>query len=64
MRTRLTIGAAGAAVGLYGVLASDRSNNLGWFCAAALVVSIPVVLLFQWGQRYIVGGITAGSVKG
>lgn len=52
------------AIGLYGVLASDRSNNLGWFCAAAIVVAIPVVLVFQWFQRYIVGGITAGSVKG
>ncbi|ROR93262.1 carbohydrate ABC transporter membrane protein 2 (CUT1 family) [Salana multivorans] len=52
------------AVGLYGVLTSDRSANLGWFCAAALVVSIPVVVLFQWLQKYIVGGITAGSVKG
>lgn len=52
------------AVGLYGVLNSDKSNNLGWFCAAALVLSIPVVLLFQWLQKYIVGGITAGSVKG
>lgn len=52
------------AVGLYGVLASDRSNNLGWFCAAAVVLSLPVVGLFQWLQKYIVGGITAGSVKG
>lgn len=52
------------AVGLYGVLASDRSNNLGWFCAASIVVAIPVVLVFQWFQRYIVGGITAGAVKG
>lgn len=52
------------AVGLYGVLNADRSNNLGWFCAAALVLSVPVVLLFQWLQKYIVGGITAGSVKG
>lgn len=52
------------AVGLYGVLASDRSNNLGWFCAASIIVAIPVVLVFQWFQRYIVGGITAGAVKG
>lgn len=52
------------AVGLYGVLASDRSNNLGWFAAAAVLTSIPVVLLFQYLQKYIVGGITAGAVKG
>ncbi|WP_129337998.1 sugar ABC transporter permease [Cellulomonas endophytica] len=52
------------AVGLYGVLDADRSNNLGWFAAASVVVSIPVVLLFQYLQKYIVGGITAGAVKG
>ena len=52
------------AVGLYGVLDADRSNNLGWFAAASVIVSIPVVLLFQYLQKYIVGGITAGAVKG
>lgn len=52
------------AVGLYGVLMSDRSNNLGWFAAASICLAVPVVLLFQWLQKYIVGGITAGSVKG
>lgn len=52
------------AVGLYGLLDADRSNNLGVFAAAALLTALPVVLLFQYLQRYIVGGLTAGSVKG
>ncbi|HWS58608.1 MAG TPA: sugar ABC transporter permease [Actinotalea sp.] len=52
------------AVGMYGVLDGDRSNNLGWFAAAAVLTAIPVVLLFQYLQKYIVGGITAGAVKG
>lgn len=52
------------AVGLYGVLDADRSNNLGWFAAGALVTALPVVILFQFLQRYIAGGITAGAVKG
>lgn len=52
------------AVGLYGLLDADRTGNLGVFAAAAVLVSIPVILLFQYLQRYIVGGITAGSVKG
>jgi len=51
-------------VGMYGVLLGDMSNNLGWFAAASVVVALPVILLFQYLQRYIVGGITAGSVKG
>jgi arabinogalactan oligomer/maltooligosaccharide transport system permease protein len=52
------------AVGLYGIIESDRSNNLGVFAAGALMTALPVVLLFQYLQRYIVGGITAGAVKG
>lgn len=34
------------------------------FCAAAVVVSIPITALFIWLQRYYVAGITGGSVKG
>lgn len=52
------------AVGMFGVLASDRSNNLGWFAAASVVIAIPIIALFQFLQRFIVGGITAGAVKG
>ncbi len=52
------------AVGMFTVLDADRSNNLGWFAAAAVLTSVPVVLLFQYLQKYIVGGITAGAVKG
>ena len=52
------------AVGLYGIIDGDRSNNLGVFAAGALTTALPVVLLFQYLQRYIVGGLTAGSVKG
>lgn len=52
------------AIGLFGIIESDRSNNLGVFAAGALLTSLPVVLLFQYLQRFIVGGLTAGSVKG
>lgn len=52
------------AVGLYGIIDADRSNNLGLFAAGSLLTAIPVVLLFQYLQRYIVGGLTAGGVKG
>jgi arabinogalactan oligomer/maltooligosaccharide transport system permease protein len=53
------------ALGLFGLLAGDR-YDLRWgpFAMGALIASIPVVLLFQLLQRYIVGGITAGAVKG
>ena len=52
------------AVGLTGLLQAKKDANLGVFAAGALLTAIPVVLLFQYLQRYIVGGITAGSVKG
>jgi arabinogalactan oligomer/maltooligosaccharide transport system permease protein len=51
-------------VGLYGIIDGDRSNNLGVFAAGAVLTAVPVVVLFQFLQRYIVGGLTAGSVKG
>ncbi|HKL72629.1 MAG TPA: sugar ABC transporter permease [Candidatus Onthovivens sp.] len=34
------------------------------FCAAAIVVSIPIVLLFFFMQKYYVEGVTGGAVKG
>ena len=50
-------------MGLYRIIESDRSNNLGVFAAGAMMTALPVVLLFQYLQRYIVGGLTTGSVK-
>jgi arabinogalactan oligomer/maltooligosaccharide transport system permease protein len=52
------------AVGLTGLLQAKKDANLGVFAAGALLTAIPVVALFQYLQRYIVGGITAGAVKG
>jgi arabinogalactan oligomer/maltooligosaccharide transport system permease protein len=53
-----------AAVGLYGLVSAERNSNFGMFSAGALIVAIPTVALFQFLQRYIVGGMTAGAVKG
>jgi arabinogalactan oligomer/maltooligosaccharide transport system permease protein len=54
-----------AAVGLRGLLAGDR-YDLRWgpFAVGSVILAIPVVTLFQFLQRYIVSGITAGAVKG
>lgn len=34
------------------------------FCAAAVVVAVPITLLFIWLQKYYVEGVTGGAVKG
>lgn len=52
------------AVGLYGLVAGERNNNFGVYCAGSLLTAIPIVALFQFLQRYIVSGLTAGAVKG
>jgi arabinogalactan oligomer / maltooligosaccharide transport system permease protein len=52
------------AVGLYGLIAGQRNANFGMFCAGSLLTAIPTVVLFQFLQRYIVSGLTAGAVKG
>lgn len=54
-----------AAVGLRGLLAGDR-YDLRWgpFAIGSVILALPVVALFQFLQRYIVSGITAGAVKG
>jgi arabinogalactan oligomer/maltooligosaccharide transport system permease protein len=52
------------AVGLQGFIANQYSENWGPFAAGALLAAIPVVILFLFLQKFIVGGLTAGSVKG
>lgn len=52
------------AVGLFQLVSQQISANWGLFAAGALLGAIPSVLLFQFLQRYVVSGLTAGSVKG
>lgn len=52
------------AAGMFGLIEGDRSNNMGIFAAGAVLTVVPVVALFQYLQKYIVGGVTAGAVKG
>ncbi len=52
------------AVGLYGWVSSLLDANWGLFTAGAVIAAVPVLALFLFLQKYIVGGLTAGSVKG
>ena len=40
------------------------SQQWGYFAAGSIIVSVPVVVLFLYLQKYLVSGLTAGSVKG
>ena len=40
------------------------NTDWGHFAAGAVIVSVPVMLLFFILQRHLVGGLTAGGVKG
>lgn len=52
------------AVGLYQWAADERNAPWGLFAAGAVLAAIPIVTLFLFLQKYIVSGLTAGSVKG
>jgi arabinogalactan oligomer/maltooligosaccharide transport system permease protein len=41
-----------------------HQQQWGYFAAGSIIVSIPVVFLFLFLQKYLVSGLTAGSVKG
>jgi multiple sugar transport system permease protein/raffinose/stachyose/melibiose transport system permease protein len=44
-------------VGQYGI-------KYGEMMAGSIVVSIPIIILFFWLQKYFIAGLTAGAVKG
>ncbi len=51
------------AVGLYRLVADDNYKQWNLFAAGAVLAAIPVTALFLFLQKYIVSGLTAGSVK-
>lgn len=52
------------AAGLYQLQSSDYSRSWPLFSAAAVLVSIPILIIFFCIQKYMVSGLTAGGVKG
>jgi arabinogalactan oligomer/maltooligosaccharide transport system permease protein len=45
-------------------LSGSQSVPWGQFAAGALMVSIPILIMFFFTQRFLVGGLLAGGVKG
>ncbi|WP_084127539.1 sugar ABC transporter permease [Demequina sp. NBRC 110054] len=52
------------AVGMYQWVSDQLTARWGIFSAGTVIAAVPVLILFLVLQRYIVGGLTAGSVKG
>jgi arabinogalactan oligomer/maltooligosaccharide transport system permease protein len=52
------------AVGLQQFVGGQYSTNWGPFAAGSIIASIPIVIIFLSLQKFIVNGLTAGSVKG
>ena len=54
------------AVGMQNMIAttSGLANNYTQFCAAGVIVAVPVTILFMMLQKYYVEGVTGGAVKG
>jgi arabinogalactan oligomer / maltooligosaccharide transport system permease protein len=51
-------------VGMNGMVTNQYDQTWGPFTAGALMAAVPVVLLFLFLQRWIIGGLTQGAVKG
>lgn len=51
------------AVGLYRLVSNPNYADWSAFSAGAVLAALPVMALFLYLQKYIVGGLTAGSVK-
>ena len=53
------------ALGLYTLIDKDHINNyFTTFCAGAVLIAVPITILFTVMQRYYVSGVTGGAVKG
>jgi len=52
------------AVGMYDLVNSYQNSNFTMFAAGAVMITIPITLLFVFLQRFLVQGLTAGASKG
>lgn len=51
------------AVGLTQLVSNERYADWSAFSAGAVMAAVPVMVVFLFLQKYIVGGLTAGAVK-
>ncbi|MDF4574003.1 sugar ABC transporter permease, partial [Vibrio parahaemolyticus] len=51
-------------IGLYNLVVEKMGASYTTYAAGAVLISIPVALLYLSLQKYFVSGLTAGSTKG
>ncbi len=52
------------ALGLNGLIADPTNSAYNLFAAGSILIAIPTVLFFFMLQKYVVGGLASGGVKG
>ncbi len=52
------------AIGLFNLIDGQTNNYFTMFAAGAVLVGVPITLLFGFFQKYIVQGLSSGAVKG
>lgn len=52
------------AVGLYEMVSGHQNTKFTTFAAAAILVAIPITILFIYLQKHIVQGLSSGATKG
>lgn len=52
------------AVGLYQMIAKQFGNEFTLFAAGAVLIAVPITILFLLLQKYFVTGLSAGGIKG
>lgn len=52
------------ALGLFNFINDQFSTNFTRFAAGAILIALPIALVFLFLQRYLISGLTAGGTKG
>ncbi len=51
------------AVGLYTMIAGNENDNFTLFASGAVLIAVPITILYLFFQKYLVEGISAGANK-
>lgn len=51
------------AIGLYELISGNTNNNYTMFASGAILVAVPITILYMCLQKYLIYGITAGATK-